>query len=69
MQLVVEVLPEQGPDGHAGVSVAYYGEQNSDAMRDPEMRFEVVEEEDRQPEFWPLCFRRCLLDYTFFHRS
>jgi hypothetical protein len=40
MRLVIEVLPERGPDGHVVVSVAHYGEQNSDAMRDPEMLFE-----------------------------
>ena len=39
------------------MSVAHYGEQNSDAMRDPEMLFEVVEERGRQPEFWPFYFR------------
>ena len=42
MRLVIEVLPERGPDGHVVVSVAHYGEQNSDAMRDPEILFEVV---------------------------
>jgi len=47
MRLVIEVLPERGPDGHTFVSVAHYGEQNSDAMRDPEMSFEVLEEEGR----------------------
>jgi hypothetical protein len=57
MRLVIEVLPERGPDGHTVVSVAHYGEQNSDAMRDPEMLFEVVEEEGRQAEFWPFYFR------------
>ena len=57
MRLVIEVLPERGPDGHVVVSVAHYGEQNGDPMRDPEMLFEVVEEESRQPEFWPFYFR------------
>ena len=57
MRLVIEVLPERGPDGHVVVSVAHYGEQNSDPMRDPEMLFEVVEGESRQPEFWPFYFR------------
>ena len=57
MRLVIEVLPERGPDGHVVVSVAHYGEQNSDPMRDPEMLFEVVEEGGRQPEFWPFYFR------------
>ena len=57
MRLVIEVLPEKGPDGHVVVSVAHYGEQNSDAMRDPEMLFEVVEEGGGQPKFWPFYFR------------
>jgi hypothetical protein len=57
MCLVIEVLPERGPDGHVVVSVAHYGEQNGDAMRDPEMLFEVVEEVGREPEFWPFYFR------------
>lgn len=57
MRLVIEVLPERGPDGQTVVSVAHYGEQNSDAMRDPEMLFEVVVEEGRQVEFWPFYFR------------
>ena len=57
MRLVIEVLPERGPDGRTVVSVAHYGEQNSDAMRDPEMLFEVVEEEGRQAEIWPFYFR------------
>src|SRR5260370_8137823 len=57
MRLVIEVLPERGPDGHIVVSVAHYGEQNGDTMRDPEMLFEVVEEVGREPEFWPFYFR------------
>jgi hypothetical protein len=57
MRLVIEVLPERGPDGHVVVSVAHYGEQNGDAMRDPEMLFEVVEEVGSEPEFWPFYFR------------
>jgi hypothetical protein len=56
MRLVIEVLPEPGPDGHMVVSVAHYGEQNSDPMRDPEMLFEVIED-GVQPEFWPFYFR------------
>src|SRR5258708_13550520 len=57
MRLVIEVLPDRGPDGHVVVSVAHYGEQNGDAMRDPEMLFEVVEEVGREQEFWPFYFR------------
>jgi hypothetical protein len=61
MRLVIEVLPERGPEGHVVVSVAHYGEQNGDAMRDPEMLFEVIEEVGREPEFWPFYFRN---DYS-----
>ena len=61
MRLVIEVLPERGPDGHVVVSVAHYGEQNGDPMRDPEMLFEVVEEVGKEPEFWPFYFRN---DYS-----
>ena len=57
MRLVIEVLPERGLDGNVVVSVAHYGEQNGDAMRDPEMLFEVVEEVGREPKFWPFYFR------------
>ncbi len=57
MRLVIEVLSERGPVGHVVVSVAHYGEQNSDPMRDPEMLFEVVEDEGGRPEFWPFYFR------------
>src|SRR5712692_5151747 len=57
MRLVIEILPELGPDGHVVVSVAHYGEQNSDSMRDPEMLFEVLEKDGVVSEFWPFYFR------------
>src|SRR5713101_9058311 len=57
MNLVIEDTQEHGPNGLPVISVAHYGEQNGDLMRDPEMLFEVVEEESRQPEFWPFYFR------------
>ena len=41
MSLVVEALDESGPMGLPALSVAHYGEQNGDLMRDPEMRFEL----------------------------
>jgi len=56
MRLVIEVLLELGPDGHTVVSVAHYGEQNSDLMRDPELVFEVVEK-DGVTELSPFYFR------------
>lgn len=41
MALVIEAIPEPGPQGLPAVSVAHYGEQNGDLMRDPEMCFEL----------------------------
>jgi hypothetical protein len=40
MALVIEAI-EPGPLGLPGLSVAHYGEQNGDLMRDPEMCFEL----------------------------
>ena len=45
MRLVVEYIG-QGPRGLPAISVAHYYEQNGDAMRDPEMVFEVNPDED-----------------------
>ena len=42
MRLVIEAIGP-GPRGLNQVSVAHYGEQNGDAMRDPEVVFEVSE--------------------------
>jgi len=41
MALVIEALDESGPLGLPALSVAHYGEQNGDLMRDPEMCFEL----------------------------
>jgi hypothetical protein len=41
MGLVIEAMDESGPCGLPAISVAHYGEQNGDAMRDPEMCFEL----------------------------
>ena len=43
MRLVIEDIQIPGPDGRPTLSVAHYGEQNGDAMRDPEMLFELVD--------------------------
>ena len=56
MRLVIEVLPESGPAGLPVISVAHYGEQNSDLMRDPEMLFEVADN-DGLTELRPFYFR------------
>jgi hypothetical protein len=41
MDLVIEAMDESGPCGLPAISVAHYGRLNGDAMRDPEMCFEV----------------------------
>src|SRR5258707_7327800 len=43
MPLVIEDIEEPGPAGYPTISVAHYGEQNGDLMRDPEMCFELIE--------------------------
>ena len=45
MRLVIEVIGGPYPNGAYEVSVAHYGEQNGDAMRDPEITFLVVPSE------------------------
>jgi len=42
MALVIEATPGRGPLGAPAISVAHYGEQNGDLMRDPEMCFELT---------------------------
>jgi hypothetical protein len=56
MRLVIEVLPERGPDGHRVVSIAHYGELNGDPMRDPEICAEIVDN-GAAFELWPFYFR------------
>jgi DNA-binding transcriptional LysR family regulator len=41
MELVIEAMDESGPMELPAISVAHYGEQNGDLMRDPEMCFEL----------------------------
>ena len=41
MALVIEATPEPGPLGLPAISIAHYGKQNGDPMRDPEMCFEL----------------------------
>ena len=56
MLLVIESLGEPGPNGHRALSIAHYGEQNGDAMRDPEICAEVVVE-NGAAKLWPYYFR------------
>ena len=61
MRLVVEVVGSMFPNGACELSVAHYGTQNGDAMRDPEVTFLVVPNEDGQWQWHPLTF---LNDYV-----
>lgn len=59
MRLVVEVLTSNPADGSHTVSVAHYGEQNGDAMRDPEIVFWVVPAADKRGFlWWPLSIQQ-----------
>ena len=44
MPLDIEEIGVSGPNGLPTISVAHYGQQNGDAMRDPEMLFEIRRE-------------------------
>jgi hypothetical protein len=55
MALVIEATDESGPGGLPAISVAHYGEQNGDLMRDPEMCFELGFAEE--PGLDPFHFR------------
>jgi hypothetical protein len=54
MALVIEAVDESGPLGLPAISVCHYGEQNGDAMRDPEMYFELEADGGLNP-FYYLC--------------
>ena len=60
MRLVIEVIGGPYPNGAFEVSVAHYGEQNGDAMRDPEITF-LVGQSATGWEWSPLTF---LNDYV-----
>ena len=53
--LVIEDIQQRGPNGLPVISVAHYGEQNGDLMRDPEMLFELGRRGDEielTPYYW-----------------
>lgn len=55
MALVIEDIQQTGPNGFPSITVAHYGEQNGDLMRDPEMIFEISkhgEETLLTPYYW-----------------
>src|SRR5262245_48506013 len=62
MRLVIEHIGA-GPRGMPCISVAHYYEQNGDAMREPEMVFEINTDEDgslswKQGEWKPVSFQQ-----------
>lgn len=55
MSLDIEEIGISGPNGLPTISVAHYGQQNGDAMRDPEMLFEMRRDGDEitlSPYYW-----------------
>ena len=61
MRLVIEVVGTLFPNGTCEVSVAHYGIQNGDSMRDPECTFLVIPSENGEWQWKPLTF---LNDYV-----
>lgn len=57
MELVIEAVDESGPFGLPSISVCQYGKQNGDAMRAPEMCFEIERAEDGTLSLNPWYFR------------
>jgi hypothetical protein len=55
MRLVVEYIGT-GPRNYPLVSVAHYGEQCGDPMRDPEMTFELIDA-GGMIHWWPISYR------------
>ena len=52
MALVIEATDESGPCGLPAITVCHYGKQNGDAMRDPEMLFEMGRWGSLNPYYW-----------------
>jgi hypothetical protein len=67
MALVIEATDESGPSGLPAISVAHYGEQNGDLMRDPEMCFELGFAE--APHLEPFYFRNDYLGIEQWSRT
>ena len=65
MRLVIEVIGPMFPNGTCEVSVAHYGEQNRDPMRDPEITFLITPNDDGHWQWKPLTF---LNDYVGVHQ-
>jgi len=69
MVLVIEATPEPGPLGVPAISIAHYGEQNGDLMREPEMCFELSNPLGMGWILSPFYFRNDYLGVEQFSRS
>ena len=69
MVLVIEAMPEPGPLGLPAISIAHYGEQNGDLMRDPEMCFELAKPVGSKITFDPYYWRNDYLGVEQFSRA
>jgi hypothetical protein len=69
LALVVEALDEAGPLGLPAISVAHYGNQNGDPMRDPEMCFELTKPLDGALSLDPFYWRNDYLGVEQFSRT
>ena len=68
MALVIEATPEPGPCGSPAISIAHYGEQNGDLMRDPEMCFELAKPPLCGLSLSSFCFRNDYLGVEQYSR-
>ena len=66
-RLVIEMLPECGPDGHRAISIAHYDESNGPLMRDPGGCAEIVVEKD-VPALWPYSFQEDFASFALVSR-
>jgi hypothetical protein len=69
MVLIIEAMPEPGPLGLPAISIAHYGEQNGDLMRDPEMCFELAKPVGSAIIFDPYYWRNDYVGVEQFSRA
>jgi len=69
MALVIEATPEPGPCGSPAISIAHYGEQNGDLMRDPEMCFELTNPRGMGWTMTPYYFRNDYIGVEQYSRT
>ena len=69
MALVIEAVMGSGPSGEPTLSVAHYGEQGDDLMRDPEMCFEILRSSGKIVSLSPYYYRNDYLGVEQYSRS